>query len=138
MAHKLSGDWRSFTVDSTGQRFNDNSFHLVINEASGTVDPASSTHEGRPVQRGQAVVRDFNRIEILDHRNAFYEGVLVIDLPEFQMLCGRRQLKASRRTGEQADDAGQEKKRDDEGGSAEESKARPGQQEQVIWVATKP
>lgn len=47
MTHILSGDWRSFVV-MNGTPTNDQTFHLVINEADGVLQ-AGSTHAGAAV-----------------------------------------------------------------------------------------
>jgi hypothetical protein len=138
MAHKLSGDWRSTVIDDSGQKLADDTFHLVIDEGSGNVDTRRSTHRGRPVKRGQAVHRDFDRIEILNQEDSLYEGVLVVDSPGFQMICGVRTLNAGPLFESQGDDPERNDEGADKGGSAGRGKRRFDGQEQVIWVATKP
>jgi hypothetical protein len=136
MAHKLSGDWTSTTIDERGRRLPDDRFHLAIDEDSGTVDNTRSTHRGRPVRSGQAVRGDVHRIEIVNHLGMTYRGALVVDTESLQVLCGFRTQNEDQRAEERDDDAPQDYK-DVESGESEGRRRRL-DQEQVIWVATKP
>ncbi|HSE18960.1 MAG TPA: hypothetical protein VLB46_18010 [Pyrinomonadaceae bacterium] len=128
MAHVLSGDWRSFVIQN-GAPTNDQTFHLVINEANGVIQ-AGSTHGGAAVT-GQAAPGASPTQHIKIDKavpKKKYRGYLLVNGPQL-MLVGVANLNPT--------DALTEAIKNKDDFSPDELAAFFDQQQEV-WIATKP
>jgi hypothetical protein len=142
MAHILDGDWRSTIFNRRGEPLPDDRFHLVIDETTGEIK-SGSTHEGHPVTGGVTPGGEHHHIiEVTNHRNHLYKGILIVNVHApgggFMLLCGARRLNAPMQTADRRTVVGDsERERGGKNDSAKES-FELFDQEQIIWVATKP
>jgi hypothetical protein len=125
MPHILAGDWKSFVVSSvTGTPGPDEGFHLNINEASGLIE-AGSTH-GTGAVNGNASPGNsaFHTIKI-NKPAPFkkYRGFLLVNGPQMILV------------GFVNRDPGMVNLKE---GSTAEDRANFFDQQQEVWIATKP
>lgn len=137
MAHILSGDWSSFTINSDGDLDEDDDIHLDIDE--GTGDIKSGSHQNGHKLRGKAT-RAGNHyvIQIInDEDRRTYDGILFPE-PIFggqekrRVVNGRVRLDFVPPLDALTDEGGEYKPKEQS-----ESK-RFFDQEQAIWVGSKP
>lgn len=128
MPHILQGDWRSFVIQN-GNPTNDQTFHLVINEANGDLE-AGSTHAGAAVT-GKAAPgasqTQHIKIEKATPKKK-YRGFLLVNGPQLIMV-GVANLNPT--------DAMTEAINNKNDFSPDELAAFFDQQQEV-WIATKP
>jgi hypothetical protein len=123
MSHILAGDWRSFVVQN-GLPAPDQTFHLNINEGSGAIE-AGSTHGGATVtgkaSPGNSPVHHIG----IDKQtpNKKYRGYLLVNGPQL-MLVGFLNRDPDMDTLTE--------------GATPDDIANFFQQQQDVWIATKP
>lgn len=137
MAHDFDGPWSSFTIDCNGKKKNDGKFEFTIDEQTNKIK-AGGKHKpptgGETDVTGEAKVQsvDFKRI-IIERGEDVYEGILVPGNGN-NLVCGYLNL-AGDDIDRREDDTADETKGAEEGRSRSRRRAN---QEQAIWVATKP
>jgi hypothetical protein len=127
MAHVLDGSWSSATIDENGDPEKEGKFDLSIDEKTGKIKSGSKHTDPTGAETevtGQAKGGKFQRITI-ERGSHTYQGIL--NPKDDKMLNGLLNL-----------DGVEFDRREDD--SADETKRgkREQQQEQAIWVATKP
>jgi hypothetical protein len=134
MPHPLADDFTSTVYsERTGEPLPDSAFHFDVDEATEQLRLPQSTHQGRALTSGR--VRGNNHIELIDHRGNEYVGILIVNIPlpnntSLKVICGRRRLNVLRTDRGEATTA--------EGEGAEGKRPALLDQENAIWVATKP
>ncbi len=124
MAHILSGEWRSFVVNSvTGEPQGDQRFILNINEGTGEIDPGTSSHGGSSVSGSATSNGGFHNIKINKAAGPKkYRGYLLVNGPQL-MLVGFVDRTPAGPPPE---------------GASDEEIASFFNQQQEVWIATKP
>ena len=125
MASIFDGDWRSLIIRN-GSPDNDNVFHIVVNPANNQLEP-NSTHNGVAISGTVGRGNVFDHILIREtnpRRN--YKGILLVN-GATMIISGLQNLNPQR-----LDEL-------DKGGKFSEKEIRKlFDQEQEIWIATKP
>lgn len=124
MAHFLSGEWRSFVVNGTnGVPGGDDKFILNINDG-GMIDPGTSSHGAKPVSGKATSNQSHHSIKIdKPSETKRYRGYLLVNGPQM-LLVGF--------INRDPDDAAPPE------GASEEEIASFFDQQQEVWIATKP
>lgn len=136
MTHVFEGIWDSTTINEEGDPKIDGRFNLTIDARSGNIIPPSvhiAANMTETAVTGTTTVGRFKRITIFLGSRRRYEGVITPGSSD-KFVGGL--LSVSGDDFERGEDDGEEETKGDESGKSRSRRLT--NQEQAIWVATKP